>query len=211
MPVTWPTYEPISLEQWKAANPELWTDEECSECCGDGKVESGCACEECGHEHVAEFDCEACDATGVEGGGGVFEYGQQVAADRERWARYCLDSFGPEEIFVFGSNRQGRHGAGAAKRAVQAWGAKPGQAKGRQGMAYAIVTKELRAEEPPVTLLEIAEQVSAFLKYAADRRHERFLLTRIGGGLAGFDWPTQIRPMFDGRPENVVLLEERQA
>lgn len=211
MPVKWSTYDPIPFEIWAAANPEICPEGECTECGGDRKVEDACSCSECGHQHIAEFDCEACDATGVEGGGGAFEYKEQLAVDRERWERYCLDRFGPQEVFVFGSNRQGRHGAGAAKRAVQAWGAKPGQAKGRQGMAYAIVTKELRAGEPPVTLAEIGEQVFTFLKYARDRRHERFLVTRIGGGLAGFNWVTQIRPMFDGRPGNVVLLEGERA
>ena len=50
----------------------------------------------------------------------------------------------PRTIFVFGSNREGRHGKGAAKTARDSYGAVYGQAKGLQGNAYAIVTKELR-------------------------------------------------------------------
>jgi hypothetical protein len=36
-------------------------------------------------------------------------------------------------VFVFGSNTEGRHGAGAAKVAKDKFGAKYGQAKGMQG------------------------------------------------------------------------------
>ena len=50
----------------------------------------------------------------------------------------------PNTIFVFGSNPEGRHGAGSAKVAVEQFGAIYGQAEGLQGNAYAIPTKELR-------------------------------------------------------------------
>lgn len=49
-----------------------------------------------------------------------------------------------DTIFVFGSNPEGRHGAGAAKIAVQKFGAIYGQGEGLQGNAYAIPTKDLR-------------------------------------------------------------------
>ncbi len=47
-------------------------------------------------------------------------------------------------IFVFGSNPEGRHGAGAAKIAREKFGAKYGQGEGLQGSAYALPTKDLR-------------------------------------------------------------------
>ena len=52
----------------------------------------------------------------------------------------------PEEgtIFVFGSNPEGRHGAGSARVAVRYFGAKYGQGEGLQGSAYALPTTELR-------------------------------------------------------------------
>lgn len=55
----------------------------------------------------------------------------------------------PDEniIFVFGSNTQGRHGAGAAKYARNYFGAVYGQAEGLQGHSYAIVTKDLTAKD----------------------------------------------------------------
>ena len=46
-------------------------------------------------------------------------------------------------IFVFGSNPEGIHGAGAAKTAVDKFGAKYSQGEGLQGNAYALPTKDL--------------------------------------------------------------------
>ena len=50
-------------------------------------------------------------------------------------------------IFVFGSNTEGRHGAGAAKVAREQFGAIYGQCQGLQGNAYALPTKDLRVKE----------------------------------------------------------------
>ena len=49
----------------------------------------------------------------------------------------------PNTVFVFGSNPQGKHGAGAAKVATTKFGAKYGQGRGLQGNAFAIPTKDL--------------------------------------------------------------------
>lgn len=51
----------------------------------------------------------------------------------------------PEEntVFVFGSNTEGRHGAGAAKTAKEQFGAQYGVAEGLTGNAYALPTKDL--------------------------------------------------------------------
>lgn len=54
---------------------------------------------------------------------------------------------GENVIFVFGSNPEGRHGAGAAKIARQQFGAIYGQGEGLQGHAYALPTKDLRIKE----------------------------------------------------------------
>ena len=50
-------------------------------------------------------------------------------------------------IFVFGSNPEGRHGAGAAKIAREKFGAIYGQGEGLQGNAYALPTKDLRVKK----------------------------------------------------------------
>lgn len=55
----------------------------------------------------------------------------------------------PDVIFVFGSNPEGRHGAGSARVAVQQFGAKYGQGEGLQGMSYALPTTDLRVRIRP--------------------------------------------------------------
>lgn len=205
-------YKPIPFKEWKSANPDLCPDEKCDACSGDGKYDEDCECPECGNDHLAhDVKCNSCGGTGVCEQGGKAAYLARVKLDRERWEERRYLAEGPVEVFVFGSNRQGIHGAGAAKRAVQKYGAVRGQPEGRQGRAYAIVTKELRPGYPPVVFEEVARGVLKFLDYARKQPRERFLVTKVGGGLAGFDWERQVRPLFDGRPENVVLLEGRQA
>lgn len=112
-------------------------------------------------------------------------------------------------IFVFGSNRQGRHGKGAALNALRNWGAIYGQAEGLQGNSYAIITKELRNGRKPVYLPEVEAGVKKFLAFARSNPDESFHLTPIGCGLAGFT-PQQIAPLFKGAPPNVSLPIEFQ-
>lgn len=90
---------------------------------------------------------------------------------------------GWQAVFVFGSNLAGRHGAGAAKYAMQAYGAKYGQGEGRQGRSYAIPTKDARLV--PLSLAEIEAGVRRFAIHAAEHHDEAFILTPIGCGLAG--------------------------
>ena len=48
------------------------------------------------------------------------------------------------EIFVFGSNPEGKHGMGTAKIALIKFGAIYGQGRGLQGRSYGLITKNLR-------------------------------------------------------------------
>jgi hypothetical protein len=104
-------------------------------------------------------------------------------------------------IFVFGSNTQGRHGAGAAKYARDHYGAVYGCARGPQGSSYAIVTKELRPGYPKVQLTDVATEVQRFMHYAREHDQCEFLVTPIGTGLAGFT-ESQIKPLFANAPLN---------
>lgn len=54
-------------------------------------------------------------------------------------------------IFVFGSNPEGRHGAGAAKVAREKFGAVYGQGEGLQGSSYALPTKRIKNITPAKT------------------------------------------------------------
>jgi hypothetical protein len=58
-----------------------------------------------------------------------------------------VTSLQPNQIFVFGSNPEGKHGAGAAKYAKDNFGATSGQGEGLQGKSYALPTKDLRVKE----------------------------------------------------------------
>lgn len=113
-----------------------------------------------------------------------------------------ITHLGPSEVFVFGSNRGGRHGAGAAKLALK-WGARYGQAYGRQGQTYAIATLDERLRKVP--LIDIQAEVYHLIEYAKANPHETFLVTEIGCGLAGYK-VEEIAPMFhEPLPPNVLL------
>ena len=109
-------------------------------------------------------------------------------------------------VFVFGSNREGRHGKGAALTARQEHGAVYGQARGRQGNSYAIVTKELRPNLGKVTISEVNTEVAEFLLYAEAHPEEQFQVTRVGCGLAGHS-EEMIKHMFKNAPSNCHLPE----
>ena len=53
-----------------------------------------------------------------------------------------ISNLRPGEIFVFGSNLAGMHGGGAARIAVDRFGAIMGQGVGLQGQSYAIPTMQ---------------------------------------------------------------------
>lgn len=110
------------------------------------------------------------------------------------------------QVFVFGSNRQGRHGKGAALTAKNKFGAIYGQAKGLQGQSYAIVTKELRSNYNPVTLDEIKEGIDNFIIFAKENTDLTFYVVEIGCNLAYFT-VEQIAPLFRPalRLKNVYL------
>lgn len=106
------------------------------------------------------------------------------------------------DVFVFGSNLEGRHGKGAALEAKKNWGAVYGVGYGRQGNSYAIPTKSTPYK--PLDLETIKLYVDKFQAYAILHPDDTFLVTPIGCGLAGYT-PQQIAPMFDKVAENVIL------
>ena len=112
------------------------------------------------------------------------------------------------EIFVFGSNRQGRHGKGAALTARNKFGAIYGQSGGLQGQSYAIITKELRKEYQPVSLQEVKEGVDTFIQFAKDNENLTFYVVELGCNLAYFT-VEQIAPLFKSaiRLKNIYLPE----
>lgn len=103
------------------------------------------------------------------------------------------------EVFVFGSNLAGMHGGGAARLAYRKFGAKMGQGVGLQGQSYGIPTMQGGVDT-------IKPYVDEFIAFAKAHPELRFLVTKIGCGIAGFD-PDEITPLFrEAIPvENICL------
>ncbi len=93
-----------------------------------------------------------------------------------------------DEIFVFGSNLAGAHGGGAARIAVEDFGAIWGQGVGLQGQCYAIPTMQGGVET-------IKPYVDEFIEFAKQHKELFFYVTRIGCGIAGFR-DEEIAPLF---------------
>jgi hypothetical protein len=106
-----------------------------------------------------------------------------------------------DEVLVFGSNLEGRHGKGAALEAREKFGAKQGQAKGRQGQSYAIPTKDLKINKG-LPLNSIKKDIDEFLNYAEAHPDERFFFSALGTGLAGHS-PEDIASLISRTPSNV--------
>ena len=109
-------------------------------------------------------------------------------------------------VFVFGSNLAGRHGAGAALYAKEFYGAIYGQGIGRQGNSYAIPTKDLVLKT--LSLDAISRHIADFIVYAEDS-DDTFMLTPIGTGLAGYtrEQIYSLLKQFDV-PSNVLFTKE---
>jgi len=86
-------------------------------------------------------------------------------------------------IFVFGSNKDGIHGAGAAKFAFENCGAEWGVGEGLTGESYALPTKGHGITD--MTLEEIEPHIKAFCDFSKANLSKSFLLTPVGTGLAG--------------------------
>lgn len=109
----------------------------------------------------------------------------------------------PEDtIFVFGSNRGGRHSKGAALTAQRKFGAAMGCGYGIQGRSFGIPTKDAKLKV--LTLYDISNYCSKFIEYAEIHSDVKFFVTEIGCGLAGFS-PKQIAPFFTNAPDNCIL------
>ena len=92
------------------------------------------------------------------------------------------------DVFVFGSNLQGQHHGGAARIAHEKFGAEWGVGQGPTGECYAIPTMHGGIED-------IKPYVDKFTKYARDHPEKRFLVTRVGCGIAGFR-DEEMAPLF---------------
>jgi len=85
-------------------------------------------------------------------------------------------------IFVFGSNPEGRHGAGAAKVARERFGAIYGVGEGLQGNSYAIPTKDLRIKGTrSIHPQKIQESIERFYDVAKSNPDKKFMVAYRNG------------------------------
>lgn len=142
------------------------------------------------------------------------------------WRGSSITSLKPNQVFVFGSNPEGRHGAGAAKVAMR-FGAKYGIGRGLQGQTYALITKNLKpyskcrvsgftyvdAGERSLTLDQIRYNVKELYDVAKTRPELEFLVAythSVHPSLCGYDTETLIRECFlmgMDKPSNIILHE----
>tara|TARA_R110000796_G_scaffold164498_3_gene281358 strand:+ start:1537 stop:2154 length:618 start_codon:yes stop_codon:yes gene_type:complete len=104
-----------------------------------------------------------------------------------------LNYLGVDQIYVFGSNLAGKHGAGSAKKATEFFDAEYGNPEGLQGKCYAIPTKDEKIETLPISMITI--YVERFLNFVKANPEYDFLVIEIGCMLAGYK-PIDIAPLF---------------
>lgn len=92
------------------------------------------------------------------------------------------------EVFVFGSNKHGAHGGGAARFAYEHFGAEWGVGEGLTGQCYALPTME--------GFESLKKAVNTFTECARQHPELTFLVTAIGCGIAGYT-TEQVAPLFD--------------
>ena len=108
-------------------------------------------------------------------------------APESRVTPELITRLGANEVFVFGSNLQGLHYGGAARVALNHFGAIMGQGTGLQGKSYAI---------PTMSGLDVMrDHVNEFCEFAKTHSEKRFLVTPIGCGIAGFR-AEEVAPLF---------------
>ena len=123
----------------------------------------------------------------------------------------------PDEntVFVFGSNPEGRHGAGAAKIAKEKFGAIYGQGEGLQGNSYAIPTKDLRVKENKglrsISPEQITQSISKMYETAKANPDKKFKVAyRSDNNLNGYSLK-EMADMFKNAgkaPDNVEFSSE---
>jgi hypothetical protein len=123
----------------------------------------------------------------------------------------------PNTVFVFGSNPEGRHGAGTAKIAKDKFGAIYGQGEGLQGNSYALPTKDLRVKEnkslKSISPEQIVENIKKLYEVATQNPDKQFKVAyrnTTDKSLNGYTGLEMIE-MFNNAgqiPSNIVFSKE---
>ncbi|NLO70209.1 MAG: hypothetical protein GX102_04550 [Porphyromonadaceae bacterium] len=123
-------------------------------------------------------------------------------SESKRISPNFINSLKENEIFVFGSNLEGQHAGGAARIAYEKFGAVWGQGVGLQGQSYGIPTMHGGIDV-------IRPYVDEFIEFAKSNPQFKFLVTRVGCGIAGFK-DKEMAPLFRETVEfeNIYLPEK---
>lgn len=140
-----------------------------------------------------------------------FEYSKSRVIQRKTYSG-MIQNLAPNQVFVFGSNTQGKHGKGAALTAKNKFGAIYGEAEGPQGQSYAIITKDLtKNTHPSRTPEQIKEQIHNLYEYAKENPDKEFLVAYSGKGTNLNAYSNQeMADMFSSEPipNNIVFEQE---
>lgn len=111
-----------------------------------------------------------------------------------------IASLAPGEIFVFGSNKDGKHDGGAARTALNHFGAIYGQSSGLQGQSYGVNTMSGR--------FRMEADIRTLIRFSERRPDLCFLVTELGCGIAGYI-PEEVAPVFKNAilHKNIYLSE----
>ena len=136
-----------------------------------------------------------------------------------------INNLTENQIFVFGSNPEGRHGAGTAKIARIKFGAKYGNGRGIQGQSYALPTKNLKAGfyeketgikyskagYKSISEEQIIKNIIELYSYAKSNPEKEFLIAyqNEGFNLNGYTSEEMLDMFLSAGPipENIVLSE----
>ena len=134
----------------------------------------------------------------------------------------------PNEIFVFGSNPEGRHGGGTAKIAFLRFGAVYGKGRGLSGQSYGLITKNLKSgyreklsgrtliykksgtrSVPPKYIMK---NISELYQTANEMKNYKFLVAYTAGGknLCGYSAVEMASFFRDAGeiPENIIFEDK---
>ena len=120
-----------------------------------------------------------------------------------------IQAMNKDQIFVFGSNTQGRPGKGAALTARLRFGAIYGNPEGIQGKSFAIITKDLtKKTHPSRTPAQIISQIEKLYKYATLHPDKEFIIAYKCGDCNLNAYSSEdMAKMFASRdiPQNIVF------
>lgn len=98
----------------------------------------------------------------------------------DRFTPNCVFNLKPNQIFVFGTDRNGSQKYGAAGMAARRFGAQIGVAEGKTGNCYALPTKGF-------TIAELNDAVVRFKDFVDNNPQFSYLITPVGCGHAGLN------------------------